>query len=81
MVLQQATEDKLDVLFPVPSPAAPSPQAPGRLPGVTPESTAALRRTLKENHTKWHIFFNDKRFHKSVEPPSSSRAPVRVNRC
>ncbi|ELU38606.1 hypothetical protein AG1IA_07374 [Rhizoctonia solani AG-1 IA] len=52
-------------LFPAPtfasaftSPSAPTPNA-----GVTPESTATLRRLLIENHKRFHIFFNDKGFH------------------
>ena len=65
MAQQRLSDETLDKIFPVPSPA-PSPQAPGRFPGITPTSTAALRRVLKENHVKWHIFFNDKRFHKCV---------------
>ncbi|KAL0948385.1 hypothetical protein HGRIS_010967 [Hohenbuehelia grisea] len=49
-------------LFPVPS-LTPSSISPARLPGVSPESTAALREALQENHEKWHIFFNDRGFH------------------
>ncbi|OCH85388.1 hypothetical protein OBBRIDRAFT_798236 [Obba rivulosa] len=53
---------KLDVLFPVPGPP-PSPLSPARLSGVTYESGIALSEVLKENHEKWHIFFNEKGFH------------------
>ncbi|KAH9849119.1 hypothetical protein C2E23DRAFT_862163 [Lenzites betulinus] len=53
---------KLDKLYPIPS-HAPVAQAPRRFPGVTPESTATLLDTLKDNHVKWHIFFNEKHFH------------------
>ena len=61
---QQTSQDKnLNALFPVPSPA-PSPQAPVRFPGITPDSAATLQKALKDNHVKWHIFFNFKRFHK-----------------
>ncbi|KAI1789889.1 hypothetical protein LXA43DRAFT_892066 [Ganoderma leucocontextum] len=56
------SEEDLNKLFPVPTPA-PSPQAPARFPGTTLETTAALQKTLKDNHVKWHIFFNFKRFH------------------
>ncbi|KAI0739632.1 hypothetical protein C8Q80DRAFT_1222030 [Daedaleopsis nitida] len=62
MVQLRVSDDTLNKLFPVPAPS-PSPQAPGRFPGITPDSTVALQSTLRENHTKWHIFFNDKRFH------------------
>ncbi|GLB42754.1 putative protein of unknown function (DUF4243) [Lyophyllum shimeji] len=45
-------------LFPVPSSPA-SPLIPRPWPGISPESTAALREVLQDNHTRWHIFFND----------------------
>ncbi|CAE6468221.1 unnamed protein product [Rhizoctonia solani] len=55
----------LERLFPAPtflsaftSPSAPTPNA-----GITPESTATLRRLLIENHKRFHIFFNEKGFH------------------
>ncbi|KAG8701175.1 hypothetical protein FRC08_004242, partial [Ceratobasidium sp. 394] len=58
-------QDLLDKLFPAPSfasafttPSAPTPNA-----GITPESTAALQRLLKENHQRFHTFFNTQRFH------------------
>jgi hypothetical protein len=35
-------------------------------PGISPESTAALREVLKDNHERWHAFFNDHGFHKCV---------------
>ncbi|KAI0367929.1 hypothetical protein BV20DRAFT_949395 [Pilatotrama ljubarskyi] len=56
------SSDKLDKLYPIPS-HAPSAQSPRRLPGATPESTEALLKTLKDNHFRWHIFFNEKHFH------------------
>lgn len=51
----------LEGLFPAPtfSPASDSPSAPKPNPGITPESTAALRRLLVENHKRFHVFFND----------------------
>jgi hypothetical protein len=55
----------LDALFPAPQPP-PSALAPERWPGISPESTDALLRTLRANHEQWHCFFNDKGFHKSV---------------
>ncbi|OSD00411.1 hypothetical protein PYCCODRAFT_1414510 [Trametes coccinea BRFM310] len=59
---EQHLAGKWEKLYTTPS-HAPSRQGPRRLPGATPESTAALLNTLKDNHVKWHIFFNDKGFH------------------
>ncbi|KAG8701174.1 hypothetical protein FRC08_004241 [Ceratobasidium sp. 394] len=58
-------QDLLDKLFPAPSFASAftSPFAPTPNAGITPESTAALQRLLKENHQRFHVFFNDRRFH------------------
>ncbi|KAJ1299807.1 hypothetical protein OPQ81_000706 [Rhizoctonia solani] len=61
-----AFDDALvESLFPAPTftaafvnPAVPTPNA-----GITPESTAALRRLLIENHKRFHVFFNDRGFH------------------
>jgi hypothetical protein len=53
----------LEQLFPVPS-LPQSSLSPSHFPGVSPESTEKLQSILKDNHTKWHIFFNEKRFHK-----------------
>ncbi|KAG8743557.1 hypothetical protein FRC11_013852 [Ceratobasidium sp. 423] len=52
----------LEKLFPAPnfSSAFTSPSAPTPNAGITPESTATLRRLLIENHKRFHIFFNDK---------------------
>ncbi len=50
-------------LFPAPS-HAPSLHAPSRLPGADDASTKALLDVLKDNHERWHIFFNDMGFHK-----------------
>jgi hypothetical protein len=52
----------LDKLFPAPSfsSAFSSPSAPTPNAGITPESTAALQRLLKENHQRFHVFFNEK---------------------
>lgn len=57
---------QLDALFPLPS-EAPSSRAPVRLPGVTRLSSDALVKTLKNNHVKWHAFFNDMGAHKCVQ--------------
>ena len=52
-------------LFPTPG-LPPSVLSPTRFPGVSPESSTALQTVLKDNHVKWHIFFNEQRFHKYV---------------
>lgn len=52
----------IEQLFYVPKPP-PSAISPQRLPGIDPESTATLIRTLSHNHITWHIFFNYKHFH------------------
>ncbi|KAJ8488960.1 hypothetical protein ONZ45_g13749 [Pleurotus djamor] len=49
-------------LFPTPA-QAPSAIAPFRWAGISPESTLAMQETLKENHEKYHVFFNDRGFH------------------
>ncbi|PBK89656.1 hypothetical protein ARMGADRAFT_1033184 [Armillaria gallica] len=49
-------------LFPAPSPS-PSKHTPTILPGADADSIVALQNVLRENHARWHIFFNDKRFH------------------
>ncbi|EMD35935.1 hypothetical protein CERSUDRAFT_124504 [Gelatoporia subvermispora B] len=55
----------LDALFPSPAPP-PSALCPQRLPGVSPESGIAVSELLKENHRRFHIFFNDKGFHNHI---------------
>ncbi|KAI0631662.1 hypothetical protein C8Q77DRAFT_1061280 [Trametes polyzona] len=57
-----AVVNDLDTFFPLPSPA-PSAEGPVRFPGVTAESSAVLAEVLKDNHVKWHAFFNDRGFH------------------
>lgn len=52
----------LDSLFPAPSPS-PSKLSPTVWPGNSQESTTVLQKCLKENHEKFHIFFNDQGFH------------------
>ncbi|KAG6841594.1 hypothetical protein C0991_009350 [Blastosporella zonata] len=52
-------------LFPIPS-SPPSNLVPKRWPGINPETTAALQEVLKDNHTRWHIFFNDSGFHNHI---------------
>jgi hypothetical protein len=53
----------LDDLFPIPPPRASS-LVPERWPGVTAASTEALIETVKTDYQSWHVFFNDKGFHK-----------------
>ncbi|KAF9230922.1 hypothetical protein BU15DRAFT_83025 [Melanogaster broomeanus] len=57
-----ADQQELDALFPVPS-LPPSPLSPQRFPGSSLESVAALQHVLKDNHNRYHIFFNYVRFH------------------
>jgi hypothetical protein len=52
-------------LFPTPSPP-PSILAPARLPNAGPGPTAALLKSLKDNHERSHVFFNYYSFHKYV---------------
>ena len=61
------TQQKLDELFPAPS-LPPSQLSPQRLPGANLESLVALRDVLKDNHQRYHIYFNHVRFHKYVSP-------------
>lgn len=49
-------------LFPTPS-FPPSVLAPARLPNAGPGPTAALLKTLKDNHERSHVFFNYYSFH------------------
>lgn len=56
-------DDKLlERLFPAPSFASAftSRSAPTPNAGITPESTETLRKLLKENHQRFHVFFNEK---------------------
>ncbi|KZT20020.1 hypothetical protein NEOLEDRAFT_1158829 [Neolentinus lepideus HHB14362 ss-1] len=43
--------------------SAPSPLCPQRWPGSDHEAEKTLLWTLKDNHEKWHTFFNDEGFH------------------
>ncbi|PBK66036.1 hypothetical protein ARMSODRAFT_1086932 [Armillaria solidipes] len=52
-------------LFPAPSSAASS-LTPVFLPGADADSTLALQSVLRDNHDKWHIFFNDREFHNHI---------------
>ena len=55
----------LDSLFPTPS-LPPSPISPARWAGVTPQTVQVLKNLLKDNYEKWHIFWNDRGYHKCV---------------
>ena len=56
----------LDSLFPTPS-LPPSSISPARWAGVTPQTVQVLKRVLKDNHEKWHIYFNDIGYHRYVK--------------
>ncbi|KIN98822.1 hypothetical protein M404DRAFT_156599 [Pisolithus tinctorius Marx 270] len=58
-------ERYLDSLFPVPT-LPPSSLSPQRFPGTSVESVAALQDVLKDNHKRWHIFFNHRKFHNHI---------------
>ncbi|KAG2056639.1 hypothetical protein BDR06DRAFT_1040353 [Suillus hirtellus] len=64
-VQQTDPGSELDALFPFPS-SPPSVLSPPRHPGATPEAAAALSYVLKDNYTKYHIFFNYKQFHNHI---------------
>ncbi|KAF9467641.1 hypothetical protein BDZ94DRAFT_1305265 [Collybia nuda] len=49
-------------LFPTPSPA-PSKLSPRFWPGISPRSTESLRNLLRDNHDRWHVYFDPKGFH------------------
>ena len=53
----------LDKLFPIATQGGTS-FSPTQNPGVSLESAKALSHLLKENHERFHIFFNDRGFHK-----------------
>ncbi|KIK66449.1 hypothetical protein GYMLUDRAFT_218552 [Collybiopsis luxurians FD-317 M1] len=52
-------------LFPEPSLLAP-PKAPPRLPGGNAQTAKALLDVLKDNHERWHIFFDDNGRHNHI---------------
>jgi len=64
-VKQTCHPTELDVLFPTPS-LPPTVLCPQRFPGTSPEAVEALIHVLKDNHIKYHIFFNELRFHNHV---------------
>ncbi|KAG2073377.1 hypothetical protein BDR04DRAFT_1072712 [Suillus decipiens] len=62
---QTYTGSELDALFPSPS-FPPNVLAPSRYPGTSPETVATLTHVLKDNHTRYHIFFNKQGFHNHI---------------
>ncbi|KAG2131877.1 hypothetical protein BD769DRAFT_1354969 [Suillus cothurnatus] len=58
-------DEKVEKLFPAPSPP-PTVLCPQRWPGCNLESLAAMRHALIDNHTRYHIFFNNTKFHNHV---------------
>ena len=56
-------------LFPAPiqtprSSSQNNPLIPRTWPGVSPSSTTTLQSILSDNHKRWHVFLNDRQFHK-----------------
>lgn len=68
--MDAANTEQLDARFPkpafLPSSVVPSPV---RKAGWTYESTKAVLECLKNNHLRFHCFFNDNGFHKYVLRP------------
>ncbi|KAG1824291.1 hypothetical protein EV424DRAFT_1538150 [Suillus variegatus] len=64
-VQQTDPGSELDALFPSPS-SPPNIFSPPRYPGASPEAAVALSGVLKDNYTKYHIFFNYQQFHNHV---------------
>ncbi|TCD67715.1 hypothetical protein EIP91_012012 [Steccherinum ochraceum] len=59
-----ASQERLDALFPAPAPAPKgSSVTPTRLVGPDADSVDALVEVLQKNHKNLHIFFNDRHFH------------------
>ena len=67
-----ATSEQLDALFCWPSThTVPVVPGPLRQAGWNHESTREVLALLKDNHRRWHIFFNQKGFHKYVYTPQA----------
>lgn len=58
-------DEKAERLFPAPS-SPPTALCPQRWPGCNLESLNAVRDALIDNHTRYHIFWNDIKFHNHV---------------
>ncbi|KAG0704109.1 hypothetical protein DFH29DRAFT_802401 [Suillus ampliporus] len=61
----ESKHETLPPLFQTPQPPLAS-ICPQRWPGINAESTKMLLKALEDNHTRWHIFFNYRRFHNHV---------------
>ncbi|KAG1857841.1 hypothetical protein F4604DRAFT_1193156 [Suillus subluteus] len=59
----ESKHNALPPLFQTPQPPL-APICPQRWPGIDAESTKMLLKVLEDNHSRWHIFFNYKGFHK-----------------
>ena len=71
--IMDATPEQLNLRFPKPiSPLPTVVTNPTRHAGWSHESTKAVLDCLKDNHHRFHIFFNDKGFHKCVSAPHVS---------
>jgi hypothetical protein len=57
----------MNALFPVP-PESTLPLVPSRWPGVSASSSSTLIECVKDDFEKYHVFFNDKHFHKYAPP-------------
>ncbi|KAK0234931.1 hypothetical protein EDD85DRAFT_841103 [Armillaria nabsnona] len=51
--------------FPPPT-ILPFESTPNIVPGIDAESTLSLQNILRDNHEKWHVFFNNIRFHNHI---------------
>lgn len=65
-----STADVLVRLFPGVQPP-PSLLSPARTPNNGPEARAVLLKSLRDNHERSHVFFNQFSFHKYVLPRST----------
>lgn len=61
-----ATAEQLTTLFPTPHTDVVSAvvRTPTRYPGWSSESVRALLECMRDNHHRFHIFFNERGFHK-----------------
>lgn len=67
-------QETLDALFPL-TVDKPRDSIPFPYPRASAESARTLVKLLKENHEQFHIFFNDRGFHKCVTMILVSYAP------
>ncbi|KLO05053.1 hypothetical protein SCHPADRAFT_839823 [Schizopora paradoxa] len=59
--MSPSSKEQLSILFPAPLP--PPSHTPTRVFGISSQSTDVLLKLLKENHEKFHIFFNARGMH------------------